>query len=41
VGATGLGLSTALAIVRRQGGDMYVESREGEGTMIRVTLPAL
>ena len=41
VGATGLGLSTALAIVRRQGGDMYVESREREGTMVRVILPAL
>lgn len=36
---TGLGLPTALAAVRRHGGDLTVESRVGEGTTMVVTLP--
>ena len=37
---TGLGLATAYAIVHGAGGDIRVESREGQGTTFRVTLPA-
>lgn len=36
---TGLGLSTSFNIVRRHGGRVSVESREGEGTRFRVWLP--
>jgi signal transduction histidine kinase len=37
---TGLGLSISYAIVRDHGGQIACESRAGEGTMFRVTLPA-
>ncbi len=36
---TGLGLSISYAIVRDHGGKITCESREGEGTRFRVTLP--
>jgi signal transduction histidine kinase len=38
-GSTGLGLSTALAIIRRQGGELAVASLEGAGTTVRMSLP--
>lgn len=37
---TGLGLSVSREIVLRHGGDLAVESREGEGTCFTVRLPA-
>ena len=37
---TGLGLSISYAMVRDHGGQITCESRRGEGTMFRVTLPA-
>ncbi len=40
VGGSGLGLSVAYGIVNRHGGDIMVESREGEGTRFIVRLPA-
>jgi two-component system cell cycle sensor histidine kinase/response regulator CckA len=36
---TGLGLTTALSIVRGSGGTLTAESRVGQGTIIRVSLP--
>ena len=39
VKATGLGLSVAYGIARRHGGDLTVQSEEGRGTTVRVTLP--
>jgi signal transduction histidine kinase len=39
VKATGLGLSVAYGIARRHGGELAVQSEEGRGTTIRVTLP--
>ncbi|MBK5225904.1 MAG: PAS domain S-box protein, partial [Thermoleophilia bacterium] len=39
VGGSGLGLSVAYGIVNRHGGDIMVESREGEGTRFIVRLP--
>lgn len=35
----GLGLFTARGIIRRAGGDMWVESEEGKGTVVTFTLP--
>jgi signal transduction histidine kinase/CheY-like chemotaxis protein len=37
---TGLGLSIAYGIVHRHGGKLDIESRLGDGTTVRVTLPA-
>ena len=39
VKATGLGLSVAFGIARRHGGELSVQSEEGHGTTVRVTLP--
>jgi two-component system cell cycle sensor histidine kinase/response regulator CckA len=36
---TGLGLSTVYALVRRYGGGLWVNSREGEGATFRIALP--
>ena len=36
---TGLGLSISQTYVRRHGGEIRVESKEGEGTTVRITLP--
>jgi signal transduction histidine kinase len=36
---SGLGLSTSYAIVNQAGGDFMIESREGEGTCIRLLFP--
>ena len=37
---TGLGLATIYGIVSQSGGDIYVESKVGEGTSMTVVLPA-
>jgi PAS domain S-box-containing protein len=37
---TGLGLSTAMGIVKTHGGFLEVESKEGQGTIFKVHLPA-
>lgn len=37
---TGLGLANSLKIVREHGGDLSIESREGEGTVCTVRVPA-
>ena len=39
-GGSGLGLSIVQGLARAMGGDVSVESREGWGTTVRVTLPA-
>jgi GAF domain-containing protein/anti-sigma regulatory factor (Ser/Thr protein kinase) len=39
VKATGLGLSVVFGIARRHGGELTVQSEEGRGTTVRVTLP--
>lgn len=39
VRGTGLGLSTVYGIVRRHGGDVAVDSEEGQGTSFVMTLP--
>ncbi|MBL8984373.1 MAG: hybrid sensor histidine kinase/response regulator, partial [Gemmatimonadetes bacterium] len=38
---TGLGLSTALQVVRACGGDLTIASRPGHGTTVTITLPYL
>ncbi|MFQ5428279.1 MAG: nitrogen regulation protein NR(II) [Thermodesulfobacteriota bacterium] len=38
-GGSGLGMALSLKIVRDQGGYLKIESREGEGTRVRVLLP--
>jgi len=38
---TGLGLAICREIVRAHGGDIHLESREGEGTTVRFTLPGV
>ena len=40
VKSQGLGLSVAFGITRRHGGELSIESEPGEGTTVRVTLPA-
>jgi signal transduction histidine kinase len=40
-GGTGLGLSVALGIVRDAGGEIEVNSLQGEGTRVRIVLPVL
>jgi two-component system NtrC family sensor kinase len=38
---TGLGLSVTHGIIEQHGGEMEVQSREGEGTTFTISLPAL
>ena len=38
---TGLGLSVTYGIVKEHGGEIRLESEEGEGTTFIITLPAL
>ena len=38
-GGTGLGLSTCYIIAKQHGGDIEVQSQQGEGTEVRVLLP--
>lgn len=38
-GGSGLGLAIARAIIRAEGGDLVLESREGGGTWAKITLP--
>jgi two-component system NtrC family sensor kinase len=37
----GLGLWIGYQIIRNQGGDMYIQSREGQGTTVFIQLPIL
>jgi len=38
---TGLGLSLALRIAHSHGGELTIESQEGRGTILMITLPIL
>ena len=38
-GGAGLGLPVALQIVRNHGGDLKIESTEGKGARVTITLP--
>lgn len=38
-GGSGLGLSSAYGAIREHGGDITVESHEGQGTSLRISLP--
>ena len=40
LGGTGLGLAIVKHLVAAHGGTLVIESRPGEGTRVRVTLPA-
>ena len=40
LGGTGLGLSIVKHLVQAVGGDVFVESKEGEGTTFSILLPA-
>jgi signal transduction histidine kinase len=39
LGGSGLGLAIAMALVQAHGGELDLESREGQGTSVAVTLP--
>ena len=40
-GGSGLGLAIAQALVQAHGGQLWVESVEGQGTVVSFTLPSL
>jgi len=40
VGGSGIGLSLVRTVLRRHGGEVELRSREGEGTVITLRLPA-
>lgn len=40
-GGTGLGLSITVSLVRRMGGEFRLESQEGAGTTVTITLPLI
>jgi two-component system NtrC family sensor kinase len=39
IGGTGLGLSVCHRIIKQHGGDIFIDSRVGEGTTFTVTVP--